>query len=157
MGPTATMEPAPSVEAASPAKSAATMLRGETAESTATANRGAAAESAVKSGPATSIKGWPATIESRATPVESAATIETVEPRPRADKHAPDEIVRAIVAVWRAGIRGIVIVAVGTGRRRADVSGPTVDWPDSNSKPHLRVGSSRPCNQHQKPKHCTVL
>jgi hypothetical protein len=150
---------AASVKSSSTVEAGSAACWGETMESTAAANWSAAAESAIKSDPAASIESWPATIKTGATPVESAATIVAMEPRPRADKRAPDEIVRTVVAIRRACIWRRVIVAIGAYRSRPDISWPTVNWPDSNSdsKPDLCVGSPCPCNRHQKPQHHRVL
>jgi hypothetical protein len=46
----------------------------------------------------------------------------SVEPGASADEHAPDKPIRSIVAIWRAGKRIVVIISVGTDRRRAIVS-----------------------------------
>jgi hypothetical protein len=153
MGPTATMEPAPSVEAASPAKSAATMLRGETAESTATAHSGTAAESttmpsafttefaataesAIMSVPTATIESWPAT------------AIKTMEPWTRANKYSTGKIIRSVVAVGRTCVRDIPIVAIRADRGRANVS-------RSKLNGNLRMGC--PCNHHEKPEQNSVL
>jgi len=58
------------------------------------------------------------------TAVEAGAAIpapgmRTVEPRTRADEHATDEPIRAVVAVGSAGVRVIIIVAVSADRRDA--------------------------------------
>src|SRR2546429_8902841 len=47
-----------------------------------------------------------------------AAAVKPVEPRACADKHATREPLRSIIAVRRAGVRVIVIVAVGANRWR---------------------------------------
>src|SRR5262249_44585342 len=47
-------------------------------------------------------------------PVESPPPIETVEPRTSADEHASDKPVRTVVAIGRAIIGIIRVVAVGT-------------------------------------------
>jgi hypothetical protein len=111
----------------------------------AAANGSAAAEPTVETGSATTIDGRPAAFKSRPAAVEPAtAVVASTEPRTRADKSAPDKVVRAIVAVRRACIRGIPIVAVG-----ADRSWPDVAWHNSNSHPNLCMG--RAPHNHAKP------
>ena len=153
------MGPAAAAGTTSTVEPTAPTCWGKTVESAASTNWSAAAESAVKPDSAASIEGRPATIKTGATPVESTATIVTMEPWARADKRAPDEIARAVITIGRTRVRGIFVVAVGADRRRPDVRRPTIDWPYSNSdsKPDLRVGCSRPRNRHQKPKHHRVL
>jgi hypothetical protein len=56
---------------------------------------------------------WPE--ESRA-PNKARTSIEAVKPWARPDEHAAGEVVRSVVAVGRAGVRVIAIVAVSTGR-----------------------------------------
>jgi hypothetical protein len=56
------------------------------------------------------------------TAVEARSAIPTprmpaVEPRARADEHATDEPIRPVVAVGRAGVRIIIVVAVSANRR----------------------------------------
>lgn len=128
---------------------------GEAMESTAATDRGAASESIVKSIPAATIEGWPATIEPRPPAVESATAVEAMEPWTRADEHAAGKIVRAIVAIRRAGIRGIPVIAIGAGRSRPNVGWGHVPWPKSNSNPNLRVGRAR--HNHAKPEQNCVL
>src|SRR2546429_622968 len=55
-----------------------------------------------------------------------AAAVKPVKPRACADKHATREPLRSIIAVRRAGVRVIVIVAVGANRWRAVVGGPII-------------------------------
>jgi hypothetical protein len=126
-----TMEPAPSSR------------WGEAMESTAATHRGAAAESTVKSDSASTIEGWPATIESRSSAIESATAVEAMEPWTRADEHAAGKIVRAVVAIRCAGIRGVPVVAIGADRCRPDIGWGNVAWPESNSDPNLRMGRAR--------------
>jgi hypothetical protein len=89
-----------------------------------------------------------ATIVPTPSAVEAATTVEAVEPRTRANKHAPCKIIRAIVAVWRAGVGGIPIVAIRADRGRANVG-----WAKLNG--NLRMGC--PCNNHEKPEQNSVL
>jgi len=143
--PASAVESAASMEATPTAEPGPTTRWGETVESTASARYGAAAESAVKSDSAASIKCRPA-------PVEPAASVEAMEPGTRANKHAPGKIIRPIVAVRRARVRRVPVIAVGAYRSWTDVA-----WPKSNSNPDLRMGSSRPRYQHEKPEHHSVL
>jgi hypothetical protein len=56
------------------------------------------------------------------TRTEKAAAVKPVEPRAGADKHATREPLRSVVAVRRAGVRVIAIIAVRTAWWRANVS-----------------------------------
>ena len=60
--------------------------------------------------------------------------VSPVIPRARANEYAVHEVVRAVVAVWRAGIRIIVIVPIGADRRASRVSRT-----NSNPETHLRL------------------
>jgi hypothetical protein len=66
-----------------------------------------------------------------------AATIVAVEPGAGTDEDAADEVVRSVVAVWRAGVRIVAVVTVGADRR----------WPNdgthSDSHANLGVGAAR--------------
>jgi hypothetical protein len=139
----ATLEPAPSSR------------WDEAMESTAAPDRGSAAESTVKSIPAATIEGWPPAIEPRPSAVESATAVEAMEPWARADEYAAGKIVRAIVAIRRAGIRGIPVIAIGADRGRPDVGWGNVPWPKSNSNPNLRVGRAR--HNHANPEQYSAL
>jgi hypothetical protein len=59
-----------------------------------------------------------------------------VIPGPYADEDSIHEIVWAVIAVRRTGIRIIVIVPVGTSRRSGHIARAD---PDSNSNPNLRL------------------
>ncbi len=144
-----------------------------TMETSATAGASPAMEASATAVPATTMKSFTpsvaatsmksfATSESAATPfatavvpstaVVSAASVEPVEPRACADEHAPVKIVRAVVAVRRAGVRRISIVAVCAYRGRSDVSRPIIDRRNANTDadPYLRASRSR--HSHAKPK-----
>jgi len=128
---------------------------GETMESTTAAHSCAASESTIESRSATAVKGRPATIKSWPAAIESATAIEAMEPRPRTNKHAAGKIIRPVVAVGRAGIRGIPVVTVGTDRSRPNVAWCNVARPasKSDSNPDLRVRGAR--HYHAKPEqHC---
>jgi hypothetical protein len=79
----------------------------------------ASAKSVMVAVPSTAIVAAPSTV--------IAATIKAMEPRTRADKHSAGKVIRAVVTVGCAGIRRIVIIAVGTSGRRANVT-----WADSH-------------------------
>jgi hypothetical protein len=141
------MESTSSVKAASTVETAPSARRGETVESTASADSGAAAESAVKSVPAAAIESRPAPVEGPAA-VEAATAIEPMEPRTGANKHSPGKIIRSVVAVGRACVRGIPVVAIRADRGRANVGRAKLNC-------NLRMGC--PCNNHEKPEQNDVL
>ena len=68
-----------------------------------------------------------------ATSPKSRASIKTVEPRARADEDAAGKPLRAVVAVRRARVGVVIVVAVGAHRRRAVVSGAAYSDADHNS------------------------
>ena len=70
-----------------------------------------------------------------------AAPVKPVEPRAGADKHATNEPVRAVVAVRRAGVRVVAIIAVRTNRCRTVVGRSVIiAWAHSYAHKHsLRV------------------
>jgi hypothetical protein len=70
-----------------------------------------------------------------ATTVEAAAIV-AVEPGAGADENAADEVVRSVVAVWRAGVRIVTVVTIGADRRWAD------DRAYSNSHANLRLSAA---------------
>jgi hypothetical protein len=165
VGAAATMKAATTVELAP------SMRRRETMESPASAHGCAAAgpftmpsafsmkfaataESVIMSVPTASIVARPATVK-LATTIEATAAVETMKPRTRANKHAPGKIVRTVVAVWRACVWGIPIVAIGTDWRRLDVGRPNGGRPESHCNPNLRVGCTR--HNHANPKQNSVL
>jgi len=114
----------------------------------------ATTEFVMMSVPITPVKGRPATVKP-ATTIEAATAVETMEPRTRPNKHALGKIVRTVVAVWRACVWGIPIVAIGTDRRWLDVSRPNVGRPESYCNPNLRVGCTR--HNHANPEQNSVL
>lgn len=81
------------------------------------------------------------------TPVNWTA-VEAMEPRTRANKHATSKIIRAVVAVRRARVWGIPVVAIGAYWGRAYVG-----WAKLNS--NLRMCG--PCYNHEKPEQNSVL
>jgi len=62
-----------------------------------------------------------ASIES-GTAVETRPPIIAVEPGTRSDENAADEVVRAVIAVGRTGVRVVAIITIGTDRSGAYVS-----------------------------------
>ncbi len=91
----------------------------------------------------------PATV-GPAGPAIVAATAPAVIPGACADKHAADEPVWPIVAVWRAGVRVIAVVTIIADRGGAD---PGVHRADSYSNSHanlrLRVARAHQKNSQQ--------
>lgn len=83
--------------------------------------------------------------------------IESVEPRPRADEHAIVEPLRPVVAVRRARVWGIWIVAVRADWRRPDVHRRAHSNRDPNA--HLRFGSTRDGagQQHNQSNDCRIF
>jgi hypothetical protein len=65
-------------------------------------------------------------------------TIEPVEPRAGADEYSVHKVIRSPIAVRRARVRGIRIVAVSANRRRADRHSHR-SYSDSYSDSHLRT------------------
>ena len=74
-----------------------------------------------------------------ATTVEAAAVVAAVKPRAGADEDASGEIVRAVVAVWRASVRIVAVVTVSAdwGGTDGAVHGA---YPDAHAK--LRLGGT---------------
>jgi hypothetical protein len=98
-----------------------------------------------------------APVKTRPAPVEPAAAVVTMEPRTSADKYASDKVIGTVVAVWRASVGGIPIVAVRADWRDVNVSRPAINRrnSNSNSEPNLRVGCSR--HNHAKPEQNSVF
>jgi len=87
-----------------------------------------------------------------------ARAVETVEPGSSADKHAAAKIIRAIVAVRRACIRGIAVITIRAGGRRSNIrrSDPNADRSHSHRNLCMSVRSvSR--KEHQKASHQSIL
>jgi len=81
-----------------------------------------------------------------------AAPVRPVEPRAGTDKHATDEPLRSVVAVRRAGVRVVAIIAVRANRCRA-VVGRSVIIAGAHSYAHkhsLRVRKG--CEEEANPK-----
>jgi hypothetical protein len=85
--------------------------------------------------------------------------IEAMKPRADTDKYAANKIIRTVVAIRRAYVWGIAIVAIRADRSRHDIGRFSVAWPNPNSdpKPDLRVGNLCPCHNHEKSKQNSVL
>jgi len=80
-----------------------------------------------------------------ATTVEAAAIVTAVEPRAGADEDPADEIVRAVVTVWCAGVRIVAVVTVGAGRCSA-VNGA---YSDADANLGVGAGSGEKQNSQQ--------
>jgi hypothetical protein len=156
MGSAASMKTTPAMGPAATAR-----LR-EAMESPAASHWGASMITFTSAEPAASMETFAAVPPALAMPstsaIETAAAvitpsaIESMEPRARANEYAAHEIIRAVVAVRRARVRSIIIVAIYTCRGRTDVSWPSicgtrVHRPDPNSKPDLRLSGS--CRNHE--------
>jgi len=89
-----------------------------------------------------------ATVVTTATPVSTPAPI-TVVPGAGADKEATHEPARSVVAIGRAGVRIIRVVAPGTDRSRVPItvvpvsSIPVSSIPDTDTHTYLSVSGSR--------------
>lgn len=105
------------MKAASAVESSATVERRATMEAACWPVSDKTGSTANEAGP--SVESW-VTIETRVSPI-AGASVEAVEPRTSADKHAADKPVRTVVAVGRAGVWVIRVVPVGAHGRRADV------------------------------------
>jgi hypothetical protein len=84
--------------------------------------------------------------------VPAAAIVAAVEPGAGADEDAAGEVVRAVEAVWSAGVRIVAVVTVGAGWRWANraVHG-TYSNPDTN----LSVGIAR--GKKQNSQQCNIF
>lgn len=91
--------------------------------------------------------------------VESASTIETVEPRASADKYPAGKVIGPVIPVRRAGVWRVPIVSVSTDRSRPNIGRSFIDraHTESDSNPYLSVGSPRSCHRHKKPEHDSVF
>jgi hypothetical protein len=88
-----------------------------------------------------------ATIVAAAT-VVSAATPITVVPGAGADKEATHKPARSVVAIGRAGIRIIRIVAPGTDRSRVSITVVSVSVSIIDADTHTNLSISRSRHQH---------
>jgi len=75
-----------------------------------------------------------------------AAPVKPVVPRPGTDKHATDEPLRSVVAVRRAGVRVVAIIAVSANRCRSVVIAGARSYAYKHS---LRVGKG--CEEEANP------
>jgi hypothetical protein len=130
-----TMEVSAAVEALVPVKFTTAMPAVFPTESVATP------ETLMVTVPATAIVPAP-------TAVEAATTVEATEPRTCASKYSPCKIIRAVVAVRRACVRGIPIIAIRADRSRANVGRAKLNG-------NLCVGC--PCHNHENPEQNSVL
>jgi hypothetical protein len=76
-----------------------------------------------------------------ATTVE-ATTVVAVEPGAGADEDTAREVVRSVVAVWRAGVRIVAVVTIGADRRWSN------DGTHPDSHANLGVGAARSKKQN---------
>jgi hypothetical protein len=97
---------------------------------------------------------WSKTIAGATIPATSviAASPVSVIPRPGTDKRAAYEPAWTVVAVWRAGVRIIPIVAVGADGSRTDAC---VNRTDANADGNL--GMRSPCGKKQNPQQCSIF
>jgi len=96
-------------------------------ESARSARHGAGPKSTASFEPASAIESAPAiepAAPDEAAPAVKAPAAEAMEPRTRSDKHAAREPARSIIAIRRASVRRIRVVAVGANRRRAKIGRP---------------------------------
>jgi hypothetical protein len=151
---------AAAVKAASAVEPAATMKRGSAVESATLESTAVEAGIAMESAftvPSTGTEVVPSTIVAAA--IESTPAVETVEPGARADKHSPGKIIRTVIAVGRASIRGVPVISVGADRSRPHVGRPLVTrpHPNSNSNAYLSVSSPRARQRHKNSKQYSIL
>jgi hypothetical protein len=87
------------------------------------------------------------------------AAVETVEPRTRADKNAAIEVFGSVIAVGRASVWVVSVVAVGAVGRRTDVSRRrNIAGTNSNAyaKSHLGIGG-RARENYEKPEQTKIF
>jgi len=87
-----------------------------------------------------------------ATTVKASAIVAAVEPGAGADEDAADEVIRAVEAVWSAGVRIVAVVTVGAGWRWTD---GTVHGTYSNPHANLSVGITR--GKKQNSQQCNIF
>jgi hypothetical protein len=80
----------------------------------------------------------------------SVTIVMSVVPRADADENSVDEVIGAVIAIRRAGVRGIVIVTIGASGWRTVVAGT-----DTDGDMNLRVGRS--CGQHENSKQSQIF
>ena len=148
------MEAATAVKAAGSAESAAVVHASARAgtESTAAepAIKTAAEATIVEASSKTAIEAPPKTavieiVEATEAAIETTES-ESTEPGTGADEYAIGKPIGAVVAVRSAGIRIVVVVAVGAHRRSAEIR-PAGTVADANADGYLRVRVS--CGNHQ--------
>ena len=137
----ATAEPLVTAESPAPMPFASTAPTIFTAPSALPTESLAAAESVMVSIPTAAIEAAPTAI--------IAPTVVATEPRPRANEHTTDKIVRPIVAIGRAGIGRIIVIPVNAIRRRAVIA-------RANSHKNLGM-SSASSQEHADPDQNRIL
>ena len=150
--PTATVEAVAAAEATTAMKSVTSMEAWVPVEPTTAMPAAFATESVMVSMPTAAIVSAPSA-------VEAAPAIESMEPWTRAYEHSPGKIIRAVVAVRRASVGGIPIVAVAADWSWPEIAWPSVHWRDSNSNSYsnLGMGGSCPCHNNEKSEQDCVL
>jgi len=85
------------------------------------------------------------------------ATVETVEPRTHADKNAAIEVFGTVIAVRRASVWVISVVAVSAVGRRTDVS-RSIARANSNAYANSRLGiGGRARENYEKPEQTEIF
>ena len=144
-----TMEPSASVEpTARTAVEPATAMKATITASEAAAVKPAAPETIATAETASAtIEAAPPKVAIAETTTVETTSIEAMEPRAGANKEAIHKVVRTVVAVRRASIRVIPVVAVGAHRSR-----PVIARTNSNADNHsLRV--RRSCRRQRENRH----
>ncbi len=89
--------------------------------------------------------------------------VEPVEPRTRANEHSAHKPFGPVVAIRRASVRRIGIVAIGANRRCSHIRrrNANVSRPHSYANRHANSGAGRPrrepCNSKDKSRYCGIL
>jgi len=112
------------------------------------ANRAATSESTTVKATTTTVEPGPKTTSAKAGTSEEAAA----EPRACADEKAAREPARAVVAIRRAGVRVIPVVAVGANGSRTDIPRPDAHAHDNALSASVRrqgQGRSKYRENHQ--------
>jgi len=99
-----------------------------------------------------------AVVERKYRSAVKCGTVKPVEPGTGADKHPAVKPFRAVVAVWRARVRRVRIIAVPANRRRTNhySRGP---YSDPNRHRHVGAGGpcGRPRHRYKKSNQCRVF
>ena len=87
--------------------------------------------------------------------VIAASAVVAIEPGAGADKHAADKVIGTVVAVGRAIIRIVIVVAIRTNRRRPVVFRSYIHGTESDSDVNLRLRGA--CRYYENPEQQSVL